>query len=46
MSGDAFDLIFVHFCRHPSFRDALRDSDPQFYARLDALTRPRLTPRI
>ena len=31
---DVFDRLFVHFCRHPSFRDALKRSDPVMWRRL------------
>lgn len=31
---DVFDRLFVHFIRYPSFRDALRRSDPIMWLRL------------
>lgn len=33
-SPDIFNRLFVHFCRHPSFRDALKRSDPVMWHRL------------
>lgn len=33
-SPDIFDRLFVHFCRHPSFRDALKRSDQVMWHRL------------
>lgn len=37
-----FDRLFVHFCRHPSFRDALKQSDPFMWRRLRDATMHRL----
>lgn len=31
---DVFDRLFVHFVRYPSFRAALRRSDPVMWRRL------------
>ena len=32
--SEIFDRLFVHFCRNPSFRDALKQSDPVMWRRL------------
>ena len=32
--SEIFNRLFIHFCRHPSFRDALRRSDPVMWRRL------------
>lgn len=32
--SEIFDRLFIHFCRHPSFRDALKRSDPIMWRRL------------
>ena len=39
---DVFDRLFVHFCRHPSFRDALKQSDLIMWRRLRDATMHRL----
>lgn len=33
-SPDIFNRLFIHFIRHPSFRDALKRSDPIMWLRL------------
>lgn len=33
MPADAFNRLYAHFCRYPSFRDALLRSDPVIYDR-------------
>ena len=33
-SPDIFNRLFIHFIRHPSFRDALSRSDPIMWLRL------------
>ena len=34
MPADAFNRLYAHFCRYPSFRDVLLRSDPVMYERL------------
>lgn len=40
MSADAFNRLYAHFCRYPSFRDVLLRSDPVMYERLARITLP------
>lgn len=40
MSADAFNRLYAHFCRYPSFRDELFRSDPVMYERLARITLP------
>lgn len=36
----AFNRLYAHFCRYPSFRDVLLRSDPVMYERLARITLP------
>lgn len=38
--ADAFNRLYTHFCRYPSFRDVLLRSDPVMYERLARITLP------
>ena len=38
--ADAFNRLYAHFCRYPSFRDVLLRSDPVMYERLARITLP------
>lgn len=38
--SDVFNTLFTIFCRNPSFRDALHESDPVMYERLARITLP------
>lgn len=38
--ADAFNRLYAHFCRYPSFRDALYESDPVMYERMARITLP------
>lgn len=40
MPADAFNRLYAHFCRYPSFRDELFRSDPVMYERLARITLP------
>ena len=40
MPADAFNRLYTHFCRYPSFRDALYESDPVMYERMARITLP------
>lgn len=40
MPADAFNRLYAHFCRYPSFRDVLLRSDPVMYERLARITLP------
>lgn len=40
MPADAFNRLYAHFCRYPSFRDVLLRSDPVLYERLSRITIP------
>ena len=40
MPADAFNRLYAHFCRYPSFRDVLLRSDPDMYERLARITLP------
>lgn len=40
MPADAFNRLYAHFCRYPSFRDVLLRSDPVMYGRLARITIP------
>lgn len=40
MPADAFNRLYAHFCRYPSFRDVLLRSDPAMYERLARITLP------
>lgn len=40
MPAEAFNRLYTHFCRYPSFRDALYESDPVMYERLARITLP------
>lgn len=42
MNLNVFDRIFIHYVRHPSFRDALKQSDPIMWRRLKDATMHRL----
>ena len=42
MDLNVFDRLFVHFIRYPSFRDALKRSDPVMWWRLHDATMRRL----
>lgn len=39
---DAWSRLYLHFCRHPSFRRALLESDPEAYGRLERVSLGRL----
>lgn len=39
---DAWSRLYTHFCRHPSFRRALLESDPEAYERLERVSFGRL----
>lgn len=41
--SEIFDRLFVHFCRHPSFRAALKQSDPFMWRRLHDATLGHIT---
>lgn len=36
--ADAFNRLYTHFCRYPSFRDVLLRSDPVMYERMARIT--------
>lgn len=38
--AEAFNRLYAHFCRYPSFRDVLLRSDPVMYERLARITIP------
>lgn len=38
--AEAFNRLYAHFCRYPSFRDVLLRSDPVMYERLSRITLP------
>lgn len=38
--AEAFNRLYAHFCRYPSFRDVLLRSDPVMYGRLARITLP------
>lgn len=38
--AEAFNRLYAHFCRYPSFRDVLLRSDPVMYERLARVTIP------
>lgn len=38
--AEAFNRLYAHFCRYPSFRDVLLRSDPVMYERLAQITIP------
>ena len=38
--AEAFNRLYAHFCRYPSFRDVLLRSDPDMYERLARITLP------
>ena len=40
MPAEAFNRLYAHFCRYPSFRDVLLRSDPVMYERLARITIP------
>lgn len=40
MPAEAFNRLYTHFCRYPSFRDALYESDPVMYERMARITLP------
>ena len=40
MPADAFNRLYAHFCRYPSFRDVLLRSDPVMYERFARITLP------
>lgn len=40
MPAEAFNRLYTHFCRYPSFRDELFRSDPVMYERLARITLP------
>ena len=40
MPAEAFNRLYAHFCRYPSFRDVLLRSDPVMYERLARITLP------
>lgn len=40
MPAEAFNRLYAHFCRYPSFRDVLLRSDPVMYGRLARITIP------
>lgn len=40
MPAGAFNRLYTHFCRYPSFRDELFRSDPVMYERLARITLP------
>ena len=40
MPADAFNRLYAHVCRYPSFRDVLLRSDPDMYERLARITLP------
>ena len=40
MPAEAFNRLYAHFCRYPSFRDVLLRSDPVMYERLTRITLP------
>lgn len=42
---DVFDRLFIHYVRHPSFRDALKQSDPIMWRRLKDATMHRFEER-
>lgn len=41
--SEIFDKLFIHFCRHPSFRAALSRSDPIMWRRLNDATLGHIT---
>lgn len=40
MPAEAFNRLYTHFCRYPSFMDVLLRSDPVMYERLARITLP------
>lgn len=40
MPAEAFNRLYAHFCRYPSFRDVLLRSDPVMYERMARITLP------
>lgn len=40
MPAEAFNRLYAHFCRYPSYRDVLLRSDPVMYERMARITLP------